>query len=438
MLPAFLFGLALCLFNAPRVLATNYSVTPSSACNLADAIQAADTNAIVGSCPAGSAAPATDTINIGAGEYLITTSDLPTVTNDGGLSIIGASPATTTINGNSSHPGIKLDPPSQNNSYLISGVTLKGFVSEGPPALTGVIASYKGSLTVNNVNVFGNTCLAENLPVCVLFGNLGEGTSSVTLSNSSFNNNNSLFLVGAGNLGSGGALNVNFYNNTFSGNYGAVLNLANTASGTAITATLTNNTFANNVSQFPGSIFANIAGEGTPTYSSTIYLKNNIFYENIDSNSAVTVNCPQIIGDNGSIVSQGGNISNDNSCESIFGPNDLSNTDPLIGILTQDYDTLVRPLSSNSPAIGFAIASGSPSTDQRGVARPQNGSYDSGAYEYNGGSSPTPNPTPAPTSSSLVGTGTDTRLILIISSISIAIGAASFAFAVHHRKNIKK
>ena len=84
----------------------------------------------------------------------------------------------------------------------------------------------------------------------------------------------------------------------------------------------------------------------------------------------------------------------------------------LLNVLTLDNGTYVRPLAGNSPAIGSAISSGAPTTDQRGVTRPQNGSYDSGAYEYNGSSVPSGN-TPYPQAGYLTGTGRDMRWVLL-------------------------
>jgi hypothetical protein len=165
-----------------------------------------------------------------------------------------------------------------------------------------------------------------------------------------------------------------------------------------------------------------------------VNLKNNIFYaNNLDSGGG---NCPTTSGTNGAINSLGGNISSDSSCLSYFISSDKSNIDPLLNVLTLDNGTYVRPLAGNSPAIGSAISSGSPSTDQRGVTRPQNGSYDSGSYEYNGPSVPSGN-TPYPQAGYLVGTGKDMRWVLLAAAFLIASGSM-FAFKNYHHRRITK
>jgi outer membrane biosynthesis protein TonB len=54
-------------------------------------------------------------------------------------------------------------------------------------------------------------------------------------------------------------------------------------------------------------------------------------------------------------------------------------------------------LQSASPAINKGTSSGAPLYDIDGMARPQGGAYDIGAYENGGSVSPTPTPTPSPT-----------------------------------------
>ena len=81
--------------------ATNYNVTPISSCTLPDAIIAANTNAIQGSCPAGTVG--LDTITMAAGTYALT-ANLPIITED--LHIIGASVDTTLIDGDDTYSGL--------------------------------------------------------------------------------------------------------------------------------------------------------------------------------------------------------------------------------------------------------------------------------------------------------------------------------------------
>jgi hypothetical protein len=82
-----------------------------------------------------------------------------------------------------------------------------------------------------------------------------------------------------------------------------------------------------------------------------------------------------------SISSAGGNLSSDGSCN-LGGPGDLPATDPQLGPLAANGGpTLTHALAAGSPALDAAAAATCPATDQRGVARPQGGGCDSGAYE---------------------------------------------------------
>jgi beta-glucanase (GH16 family) len=81
-----------------------------------------------------------------------------------------------------------------------------------------------------------------------------------------------------------------------------------------------------------------------------------------------------------SISSAGGNLGGDGSC-SLSAPGDQPATDPQLGPLAANGGpTLTHALQPGSPAIDAAAAP-CPATDQRGVARPQGGGCDSGAYE---------------------------------------------------------
>lgn len=66
---------------------------------------------------------------------------------------------------------------------------------------------------------------------------------------------------------------------------------------------------------------------------------------------------------------------------------DILTADPLLGPLADNGGpTLTCSLSKGSSAIDAGTETGAPSTDQRGVPRPQGGSPDIGAYEFGGNS----------------------------------------------------
>lgn len=430
------FVLAFLFVFSPSAQATVYNVTPTSTCSINDAIIAAGNPAGYGSCPAGGAS---NTINVGSGEYFIIGS-LPDINYDGNLSIVGENPTTTILDGNASNAGLRFNPPSDNNNYSISNLTFRNFVAltSGPSDYRTALASYKGNMNVNNIIVRNNQCSNPNLPICLLFGNTGNGDTVFNLTNSSFYYNFGAFLFAVATLSSGnsGDVTLNMINNTISNNNSAVINVTNVSSGSTVVANLINNTIANNfVIGFPGILALNINDERITTYPVTLNLKNNIFYaNNVDVGGGT---CPITLMPGDTIASQGGNLSSDSSCLPYFIASDKSNIDPLLNVLTLDNGTYVRPLAANSAAIGSAISSGSPSTDQRGVTRPQGGAYDSGSYEYNGPGVPSGG-TPYPPAGYLVGTGKDLRWILIASAFLVASGSVFAYKSFHHNRENKK
>lgn len=415
--------------------ATVYDVTPGSACSLSDAIVAAGNPGGYGACAGGGPS---NTINVGAGVYTIIGS-LPDVNYDGDLSIVGENPTTTILDGNASNAGLRIDPPSDGNNYLISNLTFRNFVSleSGPYDFRTALATYRGNMAVNNIIVRNNQCFNPNIPICTLFGNRGDANTIFSMTNSSFYYNFGGFLFAQGTFDSenNGDITLNMINNTLSNNNSGAFNITNISSGATVVANLINNTIASNAGLgFDGIFVLNFNYPGTTTYPVSVNLKNNIFYaNNVDTGGG---SCPTTLKPGDTISSQGGNLSSDSSCLPYFISSDKSNIDPLLNVLTLDNGTYVRPLAANSPAIGSAISSGAPSTDQRGVTRPQGGSYDSGAYEYNGPGVPSGG-TPYPPAGYLVGTGRDLRWILIASAFLIASGSV-FAYKSFHQSRQSK
>jgi hypothetical protein len=427
--------LTLQILFAPRASAAQtYNVTTTSACTLADTYASIATNAAVGSCPAPSAP---NTVNIGPGTYPLS-ADLPPIAVNGDLNIIGATGGGTIIDGNG-HAGIQASGPTTNNTYNIKNITFQNFTTT---ASQHVIDIY-GNLTIDHIILRNNVCTDAAGPTCTLIAGGENANSNVTISNSSFYNNTASVILDLGYVlnGSTGTVNYNIFNNTISNNNAAPFVFLNFSDTSTVTANIYNNTIANNnyTTDNPayGAISINPSEAPLTTYLVTVNVKNNILYANTNSTSG-DKNCSSSLPDNANFVSQGGNISSDSSCNAFFtNTNDKNSTDAYLGLLTLSNGTYVRPLASNSPAIGNAISTGAPSVDQRGVTRPQNGTYDSGAYEYV--FSPTPTPTPTPSNSrtgTLANTGINPGVIILAASAFIALGLIIVAYAFK-RKNQK-
>ena len=87
----------------------------------------------------------------------------------------------------------------------------------------------------------------------------------------------------------------------------------------------------------------------------------------------------------GTIINDGNNIDDGTTCGWGSTDGSMSSTDPLLGALADNGGpTQTFALLVGSPAmdgVTFNAPNGAPSTDQRGVARPQGVRYDIGAYE---------------------------------------------------------
>jgi hypothetical protein len=83
----------------------------------------------------------------------------------------------------------------------------------------------------------------------------------------------------------------------------------------------------------------------------------------------------------GTITDAGHNLSSDASC--VFTNSGMTNTNPKLGSLVNNGGpTLTMALLPGSPAIDAGSAIDAPTTDQRGIARPQGPDVDIGAFEY--------------------------------------------------------
>jgi CSLREA domain-containing protein len=386
-------GVLLTLLAGPSVArAATISVTTTTDnlsvngdCSLREAIMAANTDAVVDSCGAGSGA---DTIILPAGPYTLSipggedgnaSGDLD-ITAD--LTISGAGAATAIVDGGALDRVFHLLGAITVN---LSGLTIQnGSSGRGG----GIFNAGGGTLAVTNSTISGNTSTDEG-------GGIANGSfvaaipaGTLNLTNSTVSGNSAKYGGGifhapgatltldsstvSGNSGTahgGGIVNrgtMSVRNSTISGNTiafgGGIINFG--------TATLTSSTLSGNTATFGagggGGIYADSAG--------SITLKNTIV-----ANSPSGGNCT------GGIGSLGHNLSSDASC-GFTASGDLQNTNPQLGPLADNGGpTQTHALLAGSPAINAgSLDCPPPAADQRGVARPQGAACDIGAYEHQG------------------------------------------------------
>jgi hypothetical protein len=419
---ATLLAVLVSLILAPKAHATSYNVTPTSDCSLVQALEAAATDIAVGTCAAGDG---DDTINVGQGTYTLA-ADLGAIVTSGNISVIGEDASNTIIDG-AGFSGITF---AAQGDYLIENLTFTGFISTDLGSTLFINGG--GNVTANKLIVRQNTCTAA-IPVCAIALTYFTDDISTTISNSTFYQNTAFFLFAnvraPGELASGSST-MNIFNNTIFDNTSGIVNTANSDPnpGTAVT-NFYNNTVAQNspYAEFADLMFVLNVGESPSYYSSELNLRNNVLTGNTNLAGA-DANCSSYVGENGSLTSDGGNISDDATCNTIFtSSNDKNSTDPLLDSYQQIGSTFVMPLQAASPALENAVA-GAPATpgvDQRGVTRPQSAIADSGAFEY---VAPVPPPSPSP--GELAPTGWDTRLPVLLATLFVLAGLTGVGYAL--------
>jgi len=251
----------------------------------------------------------------------------------------------------------------ENNTASFSG----GF---NPAGLGGGIFN-NNDATITNSTFHGNSAISGG---GIFTGSQGD-SGLLVVDNSTFNNNQ---ITGSANdgpgLGAGGGIynqafitvvtNSTFYANGGTGAIGGNIYVCCNGSGTAL---LDNDTIA-----------GGIAAAGNGGNISTVTIEQGqagtLFVENtIVANAASGMNC------DGSFTDLGGNLrwpTSDSTCLGSYG-------DPKLEALANyGGPTSTLALEKGSAAINTAIEKFCPSTDQRGVLRPQGPQCDIGAFEY--------------------------------------------------------
>ena len=393
LLPALVAGLT--MGGVPAVYATQITVTTTTDelnadgdCSLREAIVAANTNAAVDACPAGSGA---DTITLPAGTFTLSlaganeqdaaTGDLDLVDD---LTLVGDSTATTIIDVAGLDRAFEVFP-----DPVVAMSRLSITNAAGSTAGVAIRIAGASSLMLTLVRISDSVGTSpavyltsgSNLSLVAtrIENNAGGGlytqsSTTTTIRNSVFSGNNN---SSGGAISNGGDLTV--VNSTFSGNTasfngGAILNGGD--------ASLYNVTVAANTAGLSGTAGS---GGGLSTVAGTTSLQNSIVADNANLVSANTQDCF------GSYVSGGYNLIEDVAGCTITG--DLATT--LTGV-SANLDALAgnggglptHRLLAGSPAINGGNPAGCLDelglvllVDQRSALR--NGVCDMGAFEFN-------------------------------------------------------
>ena len=262
--------------------------------------------------------------------------------------------------------------------------------TEGYPSLTNVTfqnnSAFEGGglfnenyihATLTNVIFDGNTATRAG-------GGMEDRLGTLGMTNVVFNNN-------TGGIGGGGfqnfSLDASLTSVTFSGNSAMHGGGMANDSGNLV---LTNATFTGNSAEFGGGIWnsnsdptltnVTISDNTASTYGGGLYnesngnsiVRNTVLWGNVAPEGAQIYNDASLPTVNDSVV-QGGYV----------GGTNIITTDPKLGTLG-NYGgfTETIPLQVGSSAIDTGDDANCPSTDQRGVSRPQGNHCDIGAYEY--------------------------------------------------------
>lgn len=200
--------------------------------------------------------------------------------------------------------------------------------------------------------------------------------------------------------GSGGAVwnnsSLTIRDSVFYGNIaGQVVTPTNEVGGAIYNSTgpmtITNSTLYNNIADKGGGIYNSnpLTVINTTLYSNTAVLGG--IGGNLYLNSSVARLKNTLVANGGpddcafvggTLASLGHNLESANTCGFIAG-GDITDTNPLLGPFgSNGGPTLSLPLLPGSPAIDHGDNAGCPAKDQRGGARPINGTCDIGAFEF--------------------------------------------------------
>jgi CSLREA domain-containing protein len=341
-------------------------------CSLREAITNINNGATTyADCVPTGAYGANDAINIPAGTYTIAIPGDDEDLNATGdfdinksVAIAGAGAETTIIDAKGIDRVLDIDTTQASGvDVSISGATITGGVSDSWRGGGGIYNN--GMLTVTNCTISGNTEIDDNDGG----GIFNNGTLTVT--NATISGNDETDAAGGGIYNNGTAT---LTNTTISGNKASSGGNGGGGIFNDGTLTVTNSTISGNTVGTAGS------GGGISHQGGTVTLLNTIVASNTGGNCAAAIGA-------GTIGNGGNNIDDGTTCGWDSEKGSMSSTNPQLEALALNSPgtTQTHALKAGSPAIDgvtYNAPNSAPSTDQRGVPRPQGDRYDIGAYEY--------------------------------------------------------
>jgi hypothetical protein len=358
--------------NTPADISAPGGCVTAPACSLRDATTAANASL-----------DAEDRIEIPSGNYAISSGKLELT--GGPVTIHGAGARTTTIDANGTSRVFELAA----QGVAIEGLTITG----GATSLTemtefagdggGILVASGEQLTLNQVAVVGNTATQNGGGISAPPESGTATTINVNASAIAANK-----VTGGAAEGLGGGIytlgNLSIVNSTIAGNSvdnaigtnqgGGVLAGLDPANTAGSSATVLNSTITGN------SVSAGGIGGGLTVYNPVVGVVTALSVKNTIVAANTVAGAP---GDCGTVaaITSVNNLSSDASCM-FTDPGSKQNANPLLGALANNggpTDTLALP--AGSPALDAGANTGCPTTDQRGVSRPQGPACDIGAFE---------------------------------------------------------
>ncbi len=461
-----------------NVAAGNDELDANSTCSLSEAIYNINyqDNTDYPECPAGDGN--NDEIILPSGTITLT-DDLQTIDNS--VIITGQGMGVSIVDAAGLYSGFYSNAA---GDFSIQGLTIKGFqdfaidTNRSNVVVTQVELDGNGVTMTSNSAIFGiritndSASTSKNVNLSNIYAHnlnanapqlftialalssadttISAQMNNITVADISATGQVSALMIGSGYFGSAsGVLNATIQNLTVSGpsssadNTGGLLVGAMVLGGAVqsdVTVYLNNATFTgmrSNVSQFiPGyegralSVAAAAMSAGSIANTSLI-TRNVVLYDNISSGNKYNCGAEDIGSFFGSpagtsnlaFTSQGGNLSDDTTCNPYFthasDQNNLGNLASTLGTLSNNGGYVPTiPLLEGSPAIDAGVDVSGLTTDARLAVRPQGSAFDSGAYE-----SPFTKASEGAAAASLAGTGGNVATMAALSLITVILGS---------------